>query len=456
MVAHAAEVIVMVAADDARTRDGLRSMVLALRRAFEGHPDGYGWANRLLALRCLEARELCDEVILPRPVYGGRSLAHHRFAQQHPDRCLGEDDGLYGALEQAFAEQALRLPRLFARDESADVEPPPPAALTAAIRALAGQAADGPGEQRSRAAFQSADALGWAYQYWHAERRAALLERLRSEPRFKLEGPHLVAATQLYTEPYMVRFLVDNTLGAIAAVLHPDQPTAQLAPLRLEDAPLPELRPKRVEEITVLDPACGSGHFLLGAFDALYAMYERQGSPTDPAEICACILERNLFGIDLDPRALQLAEASLWMRAAERCGRFDAVRTNLACPPADPDGDAAEIGSLLRVAAGPSDGSLFDLLGRRYDVVLANPPYVDKRHQGGRLRAALRAGYPEAKGNTFAAFIVRALELAQVAVGMVTPQTFLFVRSYEGLRRRLTASSVVASLVQLGSGAFRD
>ncbi|MBW2525018.1 MAG: hypothetical protein JRI23_12615, partial [Deltaproteobacteria bacterium] len=100
---------------DPAAKSALRGLVIALRKELAGlAPEvGYGWANRLLALRCMEAQELCDEVVVQRSVYGGRSLEHYRFAQQHPERCAGDDDGLYAVLEQAFQARATDLPQLF-------------------------------------------------------------------------------------------------------------------------------------------------------------------------------------------------------------------------------------------------------------------------------------------------------------------------------------------------------
>ncbi len=273
----------------------------------------YTWANRLLALRCMEARGLIDEVILQKAVYGGRSLEHHRLAQRQPELCLGEDDGLFAALEAAFARQAEHLPLLFDPRAPGVALRPSAAALKQAVTRLS----DAPG-----AVFQAADALGWAYQYWNTEEKDRVFEKVRTQRGAKIAGADIIPTTQLYTEPYMVKFLVQNSLGALWLGLHPGSRLAEGWEYYVRDADRAPVERKALRDVTFLDPACGSGHFLLEAFDLFYAMYEEEatsdGRPLTAPEICAAILEYNLYGIDIDERAVQIAEAALWMRAAEK------------------------------------------------------------------------------------------------------------------------------------------
>ena len=411
----------------------------------------YGWANRLLALRCLEARGLIDEVIVQREAYAGRSLEHHRVGRRSPDRCQGEDDGLTAVLLEAFAAQARRLPRVFDPAEPALALRPSAPVLRRCVGLLGGTLLTRTGERLDAAAPASPDALGWAYQYWNADERAAVLEALRTDRGAKIEGARLVAATQLYTEPYMVQFLVQNALGGRWLAMVPDSPLAERWPLLVREVDRPRLAPKPLDELRVIDPACGSGHFLTAAFDLLYDMHHEQAPGRDPVEICRIILERNLCGIDLDARAVQLAEAALWMKAAERGVELSQARPRLVAA-------SRELGSLWRPDPAPvgAERELGALLGERYDVVLCNPPYVDKRDYGASLRSVLRSDYPAGAGNTFAAFVLRCLELSRGTVGMVTPQTFLFLRSYQALRRRMSETAAVELLVRLGVGAFRD
>jgi SAM-dependent methyltransferase len=263
-------------------------------------------------------------VILQKAVYGGRSLEHHRLAQRRPELCLGEDDGLFAALEAAFARQAEHLSLLFDPRAPGVALRPSAAALKQAVAALS----DAPSE-----VFQAADALGWAYQYWNTEEKDRVFEKVRTERGAKIAGADIIPTTQLYTEPYMVKFLVQNSLGALWLGMHPDSRLAEGWEYYVRDADRTPVERKPLREVTFLDPACGSGHFLLEAFDLFYAMYEEEATgdrrPTMPAEICAAILQHNLYGIDIDERAVQIAEAALWMKAAEKAFDFRGTPANL-------------------------------------------------------------------------------------------------------------------------------
>lgn len=280
----------------------------------------YTWANRLLALRCMEARGLIDEVILQKDVYGGRSLEHHRLAQRRPDLCMGADDGLLAVMEQAFARQAAHLPLLFDPQSPAVALTPSTAAIKQCVALLS--AADAQ-------IFQAADALGWAYQYWNTEEKDRVFAKVRTERGAKIAGADIIPATQLYTEPYMVQFLVQNSLGALWMGMHPASPLNEKWAYYVRDADRAPVEKKPLREVTFLDPACGSGHFLLEAFDLFYDMYEQEGELAGPAAICAAILEHNLYGIDIDERAVQIAETALWMKAAEKAFGFTGTCANL-------------------------------------------------------------------------------------------------------------------------------
>ncbi len=313
----------------------------------------YTWANRLLALRCMEARELIDEVVLQKEVYGGRSLEHHRFAQRQPELCTGEDDGLFAVLDNIFEAQAKRLPLLFDPKAPGVALRPSPAALKDCIGLLSlnsdilsryrikiadNQSSNSTPYALSPNPYIAPDALGWAYQYWNTEEKDRVFEKVRTQKGAKIEGADIIPATQLYTEPYMVKFLVQNSLGALWMEMHPDSKLYEQWKYYVKEADRAPVEKKPVREITFLDPACGSGHFLLEAFDLFYSMYEEDaesgwGDNQSPfktsKEICKSILCNNLFGIDIDERAVQIAEAALWMKAAEKAFDFKGVEINL-------------------------------------------------------------------------------------------------------------------------------
>src|ERR1039458_1829730 len=373
--------------------------------------SAYSWANRLFTLRCMEARSLIDEVIRQKQIYGGRSLVHHRFARQSPSACDGEDDGLFLVLAQEFHRRAAELPAVFDLQAPAIALRPSGFALKRCIGLLSGTVPSNGQGEATDGLFEAKDALGWAYQFWNAEEKDRVFERVRTQKGAKIEGADLIPATQLYTEPYMVKFLVQNSLGALWAGMYPETkltptweyyvrdadrtPPVQPDPVPFDPAKpakpstdpwvrpnaelrteseilayartltakthaaaagsfvdlrnqlleaaakpiLPELtalnhevceawkqewparRPrlrKRAAEIAVFDPACGSGHFLLEAFDLVYSMYEEEGILRTPEEISASILNNNLFGVDIDERAIQISFSALWMHALER------------------------------------------------------------------------------------------------------------------------------------------
>lgn len=327
-----------LAEHDVRARETADAFVAFRREAGETHQDAvaelvretaHTWANRLLALRCMEARELIDEVVLQKPAYGGRSLEHHRLAQRRPDLCAGEDDGLFAALGLVFEREIVHLPRLFDPQSPGIALRPSPAALRHCVALLSGVEVLRGQQPASDAIFAAPDALGWAYQFWNTEAKDRVFERVRTEKGAKIEGADIIPATQLYTEDYMVKFLVQNSLGATWMCMHPDSDLADAWEYYVRDADRTAAEPKAVRDITFLDPACGSGHFHLEAFDLLYSMYEEEEALASPDDICASILENNLFGIDIDERAVQIAEAALWMKAAQKAPGFRGVPRNL-------------------------------------------------------------------------------------------------------------------------------
>ena len=282
----------------------------------------YSWANRLLALRCMEARGIIDEVILQKDTYGGRSLVHSRLARREPELCLGDDDGLFEVLSREFKERAEELPGVFDPAARSVVLRPSIASLKECVQLLSGIKRLSGQEPATDEVFQAQDAFGWAYQYWNAEEKDRVFEMVRKQRGKKIEGADIIPATQLYTEPYMVKFLVQNSLGATWLGMHPESGLAANWEYFVEDVDRAAVEPKPVKEITFLDPAMGSGHFLLEAFELFYSMYEEEGLDI-PEDICAAILNHNLYGIDIDLRAVQIGFAVLWMKAKEKAPELE-------------------------------------------------------------------------------------------------------------------------------------
>jgi len=447
-------------------------------------------------------------------------------------------------------------------------------------------------------AWEADETIGWVYQYFNEPELQAAFEKVRTSGA-KFEARDIPSATQLFTPHWIVRYLVHNTLGRLWAELHPDTrligtdaldylvPLESDLRLTLDDlrgagsqssASSPESssvnhQSKIVRDITLLDPACGGMHFGLVAFDLFAAMYaeelSRAGEPgwpsqpsvSDSTEIPAAIIRHNIFGIDIDLRAVQLSALALYLKARSMLsettgasasgGRITA--SNLACADVLPlNGarlgaflrearftrpiyerliralwerlrDVGQLGSLLRLEqvldelieheraryesaplfAGLSgefereaaeeefwdiisaqivqgldefareqaqdgvDQSFFvgeavkglrlvDLFLRRHDVVVTNPPYMSRRKMNTELADLVGDAYPDAKGDLYAAFIQRCLELAKEdgRVGMLTMHSFMFISSYESLRASVRSDATIETMAHCGPALF--
>jgi hypothetical protein len=321
------------------------------------------------------------------------------------------------------------------------------------------------------ALFTADDALGWVYQFWQAKRKDEVNKSGR-----KIGGADLAPVTQLFTEHYMVRFLLENSLGAWWAARHPASPLLRdWIYLRFRDDGTPAAGafagwPDRAAEITVMDPCCGSGHFLVAAADMLRGMRmeEEALSATDAA---AAVLRDNLFGLELDPRCTQLAAFALAFDAWKAGGYVPLAAPNIACSgiavkgqlddwrklAGDDDNmraalerlyalfqDAPDLGSLIDPAAAAGEGlwkvdpdalltklekalkketddpvaAVFGdaaqgtakaarLLSRKYWLVATNPPFLGRGAQTERLREYLSLSLTNARSDLAAAITTR-------------------------------------------------
>jgi len=281
----------------------------------------FTYLNRLVALRSLEVRVLIDECIRTRDDYAGRSLRHNRFIRQNPDIQFDKEDtdGLKAFLHSVFGELQDDIKILFDPNDEYSIVMPSIQTLRECIRAL--------NEDIPEDAFREPELLGWVYQYFQAEEKDKVFEEVRTKKK-KIEGDDIVPATSLYTERYMVDFLVQNSLGAIWMEMYPDSKLSENWPYFVKDQDLKQREPRPVKTITFLDPACGSGHFLLVAFDLFTQMYEEEARLASEGKIpkewvipkdkvAATILEANLYGIDIDLRSVQISYLVLYLKLRE-------------------------------------------------------------------------------------------------------------------------------------------
>ena len=495
--------------------------------------------NRLVAFKLLEARKLVRGVLAKHHQANAFKMWLGERPEEEELYNRGDDPNLRDGFGEAprdrayrhfllwqSAELAKEIRVLFDTDNVLTLLFPRPAVLKELIVALNDSERDAdwaPGNEET---------VGWVYQYFNSEE----LERAFAEVRLsgkKFAKEDIPSVTQLFTPRPTVRFLVENTLGRLWVGMHPDSSLVSrleyLVSTPKKDARFPL---KAAKEILVLDPACGSMHFGLVAFDLLYEMYreemERAGSPGWPkepsvsteAEIPAAILANNLWGIDIDVRAVQLAALALYLKAKTKSIETQLTDSNLACADVslfrgphlnkiinemqllrgftreqfmrfrDSLEEASQMGTLVRlerhfqkldserlraaidayVAAKRAEGldesyfanetgkglRLLAALERKYDVVFTNPPYVSARKMNPEMSRFMRAEYGEAKGDLYAGFIQRCLELAADSgfVGMLTMHSFMFISSFKKLRATLAGTAVVETAAHYGPGLF--
>ena len=321
-------------------------------------------------------------------------------------------------------------------------------------------------------ACEDVEVIGWLYQFYISEKKDEVFDGLKKNK--KITPENIPAATQLFTPHWIVRYLVENSLGRLWLLNRPASKLVEQMDyyIQPEQAETDFLRITKPEEIKICDPACGSGHMLTYAFDLLYAIYEEEGY--EPAEIPEKILTNNLYGIEIDERAGELAAFALTMKARAKQRRFfnrkaasgepvepnicvlenvhfdgnelkdymDFVGRDLFTAPlqttlrqfeeADNFGslirpDVTDVDGMLRILESKNvSGQLFismthqkvlqalrqaDFLSPKYHVVIANPPYMGGKGMNGRLAAWLKDNYEDVKSDLFAAFIVRNTEM---------------------------------------------
>ncbi len=358
--------------------------------------------------------------------------------------------------------------------------------------------------------------IGWLYQYYNTELKNETFELLKKN--VKITKERIGAATQLFTPEWIVRYMVENSLGRLWMEGHDDpalrrrwryymdeaeqepQVAAQLAQIRAQES---RIQP---EEIRLLDPCMGSGHILVYAFDVLMEIYRTQGY-TDRDAVSA-IIENNLYGLDIDDRAAQLAYFALMMKACEHDRRFlrRGVQPHVCAvaewngnpndSPAWSDGqrraarmlretfkDAKEFGSILSIPKPLADAldelgenpfggetalgvdaenlqrlaAQAKIMARKYDVVVTNPPYMGSSGMGARLAEFVKKQYPDSKSDLFAVFMERGREYAKANgyLAMITQHAWMFLSSFEKLRAKLMEIDTV-NMAHLGARAFEE
>ena len=355
-------------------------------------------------------------------------------------------------------------------------------------------------ERIERGAWENVESLGWMYQFYNSEVKDAFFKSKAKETPDTI-GP----ATQLFTPNWIVRYMVQNSLGRLWMLNNPESPLRDEMECYIEpDAEHEDfIKIEGPEDISLCDPACGSGHILVYAFELLAKMYlEREYRIRD---IPGLILSKNLHGMEIDSRAAQIAGLALAMCAREMDRRFfrRGIQADIAVlkPVMLEEGDIPqgaalakkkdlidalahldEVGSLLApseddlaalreaIELTGADG-LFDgnsknklecalktceILARRHDCVVANPPYMGSSSFGPFMSKWVKQNYPDVKSDLFSSFVVRMFNLAKDhgECGVMSPFVWMFIGSYEKLRNEMIDNRTLTSLVQLEYSGF--
>lgn len=356
--------------------------------------------------------------------------------------------------------------------------------------------------------------IGWLYQYYNEDRKNEVINIYKGT----VKKEDIPAATQLFTTDWVVRYMVDNSLGRYWIERHPESKLAE----KLEFLATPKdgeinhidefVKP---EDVKFLDPCMGSGHILVYAFDVLMEIYKESGYTERDA--VAMIVQNNLFGLDIDDRASQLAYFAVMMKARSYDRRFlsrgikpnvlaikesnrmgAAVRDELTTDAdmnaisrylVDTFRDAKELGSIITAEPKDYDGYMAYLdgcdgqgqlsmddsdwlqntrpmlkalarqakvLAAKYPVVCTNPPYLNKIE--GRLKTFVTENYKDYSGDLFSVFTYRNLMFCKQDgyCGYMTPFVWMFIKTYEKLREFIIRNKSITTLVQMEYSAFEE
>ncbi len=493
--------------------------------------------NRLAALKVMEAHTLHPEIVTRRSQHGDRSFAHFLWLEQNPAGRNEEQEGLLHFMEYQLDALAIDIP-LFSLHHPYHLLPTG-IELNGIIQAFNQVEND---EQVDSEIWKSDDVLGWLYESYNNYKKNA-----HKESGAKTEFSKVSIQSQVYTPRWVVKFLVDNSLGKLYLEMFPDSTIKEN--YKIANAPNIQTRDRKpLTEIRIIDPATGSGNFLLYGFDLFYALYidqiENYGANYEESEIPELIIRHNLHGVDLDDRAVQLAQLGLYIKAKRRrrstkIEHFNIVSSDFFLPDyqavkhlfengekLSPELEkividlwadlqqAHRYGSLIRLEEKFSKrlnelvqefwgarSSLFEeqtlanyeqfrenfftnlqkavayntkkqgltfvntktsdaitflqLLTQKYDIAVANPPYTDSSDFGPDLKKFVDANYKHPykfNSNLYATFIKRCCELTdeKAYVALIHPHTFMFIKTFEDVRKYMLKHTHVELLVDYG------
>lgn len=346
--------------------------------------------------------------------------------------------------------------------------------------------------------------IGWLYQYYNTDLKDKVFANLKKN--VKISAADIPAATQLFTPDWIVRYMVENSLGRLWTEEHGKPEHADwkyyLEEAEQEDTVRAELKQLREsyreiqpEQIRIIDPCMGSGHILVYAFDVLMDIYTACGWSERDAAVS--ILRNNLYGLDIDRRAYQLAYFAVMMKARQYNRRIlrgenqpnlanfaDVMGVNTSMLSGslrqfvEQFQFADTYGSLMTVTAPagldemvaafhPTIGlsvrqlemmmRIYKIISQKYDVVCTNPPYMGSSGMNAVLSDYVKKNFPDSKSDLFACFMEKCGQLVKRngLYAMITQHAWMFLSSYEKLREKLKMNSIV-NMAHLGARAFDE
>lgn len=495
----------------------------------------YTWFNRLIAVRYMEVNDLLPSRTRVLSSADGRAepqivtspfdaVLDYTPAEQQQIVTLKNDNKLDEAFRLLFLKQCAALgdclPRLFEQ-----VDDYMPLLLALSFTDKDGVVCHLVNDIPESDWQDAVQIVGWLYQYYNTEPKEQVFANLKKN--IKISAENIPAATQLFTPDWIVRYMVENSLGRLWSDGHPDFDKSEWK-YYLDEAPqepqvaqqLAELRKGYAaltpEDIKCIDPCMGSGHILAYLFDVLMQIYRSAGY-TD-RDAAASVVEHNLYGLDIDDRAAQMAYFVVMMKGCHYDSRFlrrhlnphvyaiqesgeltaDALgrlgkQESTARALLDGFKNAKEYGSILqpkvtlaeldalqeqlREVDGASDmGSFTDqfvagqllrvlcplveqarMLVQKYDVVVTNPPYMGGSGMNARLSDYVKKHYPDSKSDLFAVFIERCAQMDKRGgyQAMITQHAWMFLSSFEKLRAKLQLIDTV-NMAHLGARGFDE
>lgn len=510
--------------------------------------------NRLAAIKVMEAASLFPPILTKQKEHGDRSFGHKAWLEMNPHMRDEELEGIRHYLKSAFDDLGQNLP-LFSKAYSYAMLPDT-VSLNDIIDAFnAVEKDDQISSTYEDGIWHSDDVLGWMYESYNNKKK-----QTHKESKAKTEFDKVSLQSQVYTPRWVVQFLVENSLGKMYLEMYPYSEIKQR--YKIADAPTKqERKPKPLHEIRTVDPACGSGNFLLYAFDFYYELYldqiENYGADYEGKDIPKLIIENNLHGIDLDDRAVQLAQLGLFIKAKKKHRtigelNFRVVSSDFYLPAYAEVKHIFEQGSLvstkqqefiekvwadlmqaykfgslihidkelkeqlaqvkelalgeifdpnLKLKKKIVEGDIFaaadyaehkafaenffenlfaaveqyaqterntflsnktrdaiiflELLTTEYDIATANPPYTDSADFGLELKKFINDNYQKPykfNSNLYAAFIKRCFDLTSSdgKVAMIHPHTFMFIKTFEDVRKFMIDNCHIDVMVDFG------